>query len=86
MDTPRDRQVLVRPAVVTGSVAASTGGQPPRPNRQFDETDWTDPDGDDVGPYPASKMLAARTAWAVTGEIGVPIATINPSLPIGRLQ
>src|SRR5262249_10450221 len=46
----------------------------------FDETSWTDPQGDDVLPYVKSKTLAERAAWDFLAHEGgeLELAVINP--------
>src|SRR5580700_10224216 len=48
------RDAGVKRVVLTSSFAAIGYGQPPR-TKPFDETDWTNADGDDVRPYVKSK-------------------------------
>ena len=73
-----------RRVVVTSSVAAVAYGQGGR-ETPFDESDWTDPDDARVGPYPASKTLAEKAAWAAASEHGVSLAVVNPVLVTGPL-
>jgi dihydroflavonol-4-reductase len=56
------RDAGVKRVVLTSSFAAIGYGQTPR-DAPFDETSWTDPDGEDVLPYVKSKTLAERAAW-----------------------
>ena len=69
----------VKRVVLTSSFAAIGYGQKVR-KTPFNETDWTDPNGDDVGAYAKSKTLAERAAWDfVTKEGGNPeLSVINP--------
>jgi nucleoside-diphosphate-sugar epimerase len=72
------RAAGVRRVVVTSSFAAIGYGQGSR-TIPFDETCWTDPDGDDVQPYVKSKTLAERAAWDfVAKEGGLELAVVNP--------
>ncbi len=73
------RDTGVRRVVLTSSFAAIGYGQPPR-TKPFDETDWTDPAGDDVLPYVKSKALAERAAWDFMAREGGPLelAVVNP--------
>src|SRR5437879_826744 len=52
----------VKRVVLTSSFAAVGYGHGPR-TEPFDETSWTNPDGEDVRPYVKSKTLAERAAW-----------------------
>ena len=53
------RDAGVKRVVLTSSFAAIGYGQSPR-TTPFNETNWTDPEGDDVLPYVKSKTLAER--------------------------
>ena len=46
----------------------------------FDETNWTDPNGDDVRPYVKSKTLAERAAWDFIANEGgdLELSVVNP--------
>ena len=48
--------------VLTSSFAAIGYGQKPQ-TTPFNETNWTEPNGDDMLPYVKSKTLAERAAW-----------------------
>jgi nucleoside-diphosphate-sugar epimerase len=65
--------------VLTSSFAAIGYGQAPK-SEPFDETDWTNTDGDDVRPYAKSKTLAERAAWDFINMKGgeLELAVINP--------
>lgn len=69
----------VKRVVLTSSFAAIGYGQKQR-NTPFNETDWTDPDGDDVLPYVKSKTLAERAAWDFIAKEGgaLELSVINP--------
>jgi nucleoside-diphosphate-sugar epimerase len=69
----------VKRVVLTSSFAAIGYGQKVR-NTPFNETDWTDPNGDDVAPYTKSKALAERAAWDfMAKEDGaLELSSINP--------
>jgi dihydroflavonol-4-reductase len=69
----------VKRVVVTSSFAAIGYGQKPR-QTPFDETDWTDPSGDDVRPYVKSKALAERAAWDFMAREGgdLELSVVNP--------
>jgi nucleoside-diphosphate-sugar epimerase len=73
------RDAGVKRVVVTSSFAAIGYGQKPQPE-PFNETNWTDPDGDDVRPYVKSKTVAERAAWdfiAKEGK-GLELSVVNP--------
>lgn len=75
------RDAGVRRVVLTSSFAAIGygHGQGPR-ETPFDETSWTNPDGDDVLPYAKSKTLAERAAWDFIAREGgaLELAVVNP--------
>ena len=68
----------VRRVVLTSSFAAIGYGLPMQ-DAPFDETSWTDPDGEGVSPYVKSKTLAERAAWDfVASEGGPELSVVNP--------
>jgi nucleoside-diphosphate-sugar epimerase len=73
------RDAGVKRVVLTSSFAAIGYGQKQR-NTPFNETDWTDPNGDDVLPYTKSKVLAERAAWDFIAKEGgsLELSVINP--------
>ena len=73
------RDAGVKRVVLTSSFAAIGYGHPEQ-NAPFDETSWTNPNGDDVLPYVKSKTLAERAAWdAIAKEGGgLELAVVNP--------
>lgn len=73
------RDAGVRRVVLTSSFAAIGYGQKPHA-RPFDETDWTDPDGEDVRAYVKSKTLAERAAWDFIAREGggLELSVVNP--------
>jgi nucleoside-diphosphate-sugar epimerase len=73
------REAGVKRVVLTSSFAAIGYGQRPQ-NKPFDETNWTDPSGDDVRPYVKSKTLAERAAWDFIAKEGrnLELAVVNP--------
>ena len=73
------RDAGVKRVVVTSSFAAIGYGHKVR-EKPFDETDWTDPDGDDLTPYTKSKTLAERAAWELMDREGgaLEISVVNP--------
>src|SRR5215475_16177352 len=73
------RDAGVKRVTLTSSFAAIGYGKKPQ-NTPFDETSWTDPDGEDVLPYAKSKTLAERAAWDfIAGEGGgLELSVVNP--------
>jgi nucleoside-diphosphate-sugar epimerase len=73
------RDAKVKRVVLTSSFAAIGYGQKPQ-DKPFDETSWTDPNGDDVLPYVKSKTLAERAAWDFIAKEGgaLELAVVNP--------
>lgn len=74
----------VKRVVLTSSFAAIGYGQPTR-HAPFDETSWTDPNGDDVLPYTKSKTLAERAAWDFIDKEGgeLELSVVNPVAVLG---
>jgi nucleoside-diphosphate-sugar epimerase len=73
------REAGVKRVVLTSSFAAIGYGQQPQ-KAPFNETNWTDPTGDDVRPYVKSKTLAERAAWDFIAKEGgrLELAVVNP--------
>ena len=73
------RDAGVKRVVLTSSFAAIGYGHKPR-STPFDETSWTDPNGDDVRPYVKSKTLAERAAWDFIAKEGggLELSVVNP--------
>jgi len=73
------RDAGVRRVVLTSSFAAVGYGHPPQ-TAPFDETSWTNADGDDVQPYAKSKTLAERAAWDFIAREGaaLELSVVNP--------
>ena len=73
------RDAGVRRVVLTSSFAAMGYGQNEQ-DAPFDETNWTDPKGDDVLPYVKSKTLAERAAWDFMAKEGgsLELSVVNP--------
>ncbi len=73
------RDAGVKRVVLTSSFAAIGYGHPEQ-EKPFDETSWTDPNGDDVLPYVKSKTLAERAAWDFIAKEGgdLELAVVNP--------
>jgi nucleoside-diphosphate-sugar epimerase len=73
------RDAGVKRVVLTSSFAAIGYGQKPK-DRPFNETDWTDPNGDDVRAYVKSKTLAEKAAWDFIAREGgaLELSVVNP--------
>jgi dihydroflavonol-4-reductase len=73
------RAAGVKRVVLTSSFAAIGYGHNPQ-QAPFNETNWTDPNGDDVLPYVKSKTLAERAAWdfIVKEGGGLELSVVNP--------
>lgn len=73
------RDAGVKRVVLTSSFAAVGYGHKPQA-APFDETSWTDPNGDDVRPYVKSKTLAERAAWDFIANEGgaLELSVVNP--------
>jgi nucleoside-diphosphate-sugar epimerase len=73
------RDAGVRRVVLTSSFAAIGYGHKEQ-KAPFDETSWTNPDGEDVRPYVKSKTLAERAAWDFIAKEGrsLELSVINP--------
>jgi len=80
------RDAGVKRVVLTSSFAAIGYGHRVR-ETPFNETDWTDPNGDDVAPYTKSKTLAERAAWDFIAWDGgsLELSVINPVAVFGPL-
>lgn len=77
------RDAGVRRLILTSAFGAIGVGHKPR-TRPFDETDWSDLNGD-VAPYQKSKTLAERAAWDFIAREGgeLELATVNPTTVLG---
>jgi nucleoside-diphosphate-sugar epimerase len=73
------RDARVKRVVLTSSFAAIGYGQKPQ-TTPFNETNWTNPNGEDVLPYVKSKTLAERAAWdfITTEGGGLELSVVNP--------
>ncbi|MFD1722880.1 NAD-dependent epimerase/dehydratase family protein [Amnibacterium endophyticum] len=73
------RDAGVRRVVLTSSFAAV--GYTPKPVRDYDETDWTDPDTPGLPAYPRSKAVAERAAWDLVERDGggLELVVLNPT-------
>ncbi|TIH29280.1 NAD-dependent epimerase/dehydratase family protein [Subtercola vilae] len=65
--------------VLTSSFAAI--GYSPKPVRDYDETDWTDPNTPGLPAYPLSKAVAERAAWDFVEREGgdTELVVVNPT-------
>jgi dihydroflavonol-4-reductase len=76
----------VEKIVMTSSVAAiAEGHTAARSAQAFSEADWSQPESDNIGPYPRSKVLAEQAAWdfVKAEKPGFTLATICPGLVLG---
>jgi nucleoside-diphosphate-sugar epimerase len=73
------RDAGVKRVVLTSSFAAVGYGYKPQA-KPFDETNWTQLEGDDVAPYTKSKALAERAAWDFLVREGgaLELSVVNP--------
>jgi len=73
------RDAGVKRVVLTSSFAAIGYGHRPQ-SAPFNETNWTDPNGEDVTAYVKSKALAERAAWDFIANEGgnLELSVINP--------
>lgn len=78
------RDAAVKRVVVTSSFAAIGYGHPPQ-TAPFDETVWSNLEGEDVQAYPKSKTLAERAAWDFIAREGngLELAVVNPTVVFG---
>jgi nucleoside-diphosphate-sugar epimerase len=80
------RDAGVKRIVLTSSFVAIAYGQKPQ-KTSFNETNWTDPNGEGVLPYSKSKTLAERAAWDFIAKEGgnLELSVINPVGVFGPL-
>jgi nucleoside-diphosphate-sugar epimerase len=73
------RDAGVKRVVLTSSFAAIGYGQPPQ-QKPFDETNWTNPNGDDVRAYTKSKTIAEKAArdWVKAEGGSLELSVVNP--------
>jgi nucleoside-diphosphate-sugar epimerase len=73
------RDAGVKRVVLTSSFAAIGYGQKEQ-QTPFNETNWTNPNGEDVLPYAKSKTLAERAAWDFVSQEGrgLELSVVNP--------
>ena len=77
------RDAGARRVVLTSSFAAV--GYSPKPDAEYTEADWTDPDMPGLAPYPRSKAIAERTAWDFIEREGgdTELVVVNPTFILG---
>src|SRR4051812_3502694 len=80
------RDAGVQRVVLTSSFAAIGYGHG-HPDTVYDETSWTDVDGEGVSAYAKSKTIAERAAWDFVGGEGasLELAVVNPVAVLGPL-
>ncbi len=73
------RDAGVKRVALTSSFVAIGYGHKPR-ETPFDETDWSDLNGEDMSPYGKSKTLAERAAWDFIAREGrgLELSVVNP--------
>ncbi|UFS60559.1 NAD-dependent epimerase/dehydratase family protein [Subtercola endophyticus] len=73
------RDARVPRVVLTSSFAAI--GYSPKPVRDYDESDWTDPATPGLAAYPLSKAVAERAAWDFIEREGdeTELVVVNPT-------
>ncbi|WP_426519015.1 NAD-dependent epimerase/dehydratase family protein [Diaminobutyricibacter sp. McL0618] len=73
------RDAGARRVVLTSSFAAV--GYSPKPVREYDESDWTDPATPGLPAYPLSKAVAERAAWDFLEREGgeLELVVLNPT-------
>src|SRR5271163_471230 len=78
------RDAGVKRVVLTSSFAAIGYGQKPQ-QAPFNETNWTDPNGEGVAPYVKSKTIAERAAWNFIETEGgrLELSVVNPVAVFG---
>jgi dihydroflavonol-4-reductase len=77
------RDAGARRVVLTSSFAAV--GYSPKPDAEYTEADWTDPDTPGLAPYPRSKAIAERAAWDFIEREGgeTQLVVVNPTFILG---
>ena len=74
----------VNRVVLTSSVAAVYKDPNATSTSNIDESNWTDPDGENVSAYEASKTLAERAAWDFVAEHPeMKLTVVNPGAVLG---
>lgn len=77
------RDAGARRVVLTSSFVAV--GYTPKPEADYTEADWTDPDTPGLAPYPRSKVIAERAAWDFIEREGgdTELVVANPTFILG---
>jgi len=77
------RDAGARRVVLTSSFAAV--GYSPKPDAEYTEADWTDPDMPGLPAYPRSKTIAERAAWDFIEREGgeTELVVVNPTFILG---
>ncbi len=77
------RDAGARRVVLTSSFAAV--GYSPKPDAEYTEADWTDPDTPGLPAYPRSKAIAERAAWDFIEREGgsTELVVVNPTFILG---
>lgn len=78
----------VERVVMTSSIVAIAYGHGRSHDGHFDETDWSNLEGDDIDAYGKSKTIAERAAWDfVAGKAanGLELVAINPGVVFGSV-
>jgi nucleoside-diphosphate-sugar epimerase len=77
------RDAGARRIVLTSSFAAV--GYTPKPDAEYTEDDWTDPDMPGLPAYPRSKTIAERAAWDFIEREGgeTELVVVNPTFILG---
>jgi len=77
------RDAGARRVVLTSSFAAV--GYSPKPEAEYTEVDWTDPDMPGLPAYPRSKTIAERAAWDFIERDGgdTELVVVNPTFILG---
>jgi nucleoside-diphosphate-sugar epimerase len=77
------RDAGARRVVLTSSFAAV--GYSPKPDAEYTEADWTDPDTPGLAAYPRSKAIAERAAWDFIEREGdeTELVVVNPTFILG---
>jgi len=80
------RDAGVKRVVLTSSFAAIGYGQK-QPAAPFNETNWTDLNGEGVAPYVKSKTIAERAAWEFIDKQGgkLELSVVNPVAVFGPI-
>lgn len=74
----------VKRVILTSSCAAIYKDSAKPPSKPSTRSDWTDPQGEGVSAYEASKTLAERAAWEFAAEHpSMELTVINPGLVFG---